>query len=90
MDAPHQALPPLPERPRLCWGRALRAHLLQILLDVGGALSLVEIHRILHLKGLAVDSEHPAKALADALGHEADHGRAERVARGLYRIQVVA
>ena len=86
VDAADQALPPLPEQPQLCWGRGLRAILLRILRDFGSAVSLVEIHRSLHLLGVAVDSEHPAKALSDALGYEVEQGRAERVVRGRYRV----
>ena len=81
------ALPSLPVRLTLTWGRALRDQVLRILRDVGGALSLVEIHRLLHLKGFAVDSDHPTKALADALGYETEQGRTERVRRGCYRIR---
>lgn len=84
--AGEQPLPALPPDPELTWGRALRAHALRILREVQTALSLTELHRLLHLRGLAVDAEHPAKALADALGYETEQGRVERVARGCYRI----
>ncbi|MPY92437.1 MAG: hypothetical protein GEV08_05025 [Acidimicrobiia bacterium] len=84
---PEHTLPALPVRPRLAWGRALRDHALRVLSEVGVALSLVELHRLLHLRGVAVDSDHPAKSLADALGYEAEQGRAERVRRGWYRIR---
>src|SRR5690606_12245262 len=51
-----------------------------------GELPLVEVHAWLHRYGYLVGSAHPVKALADALGHEHDAGRAERTARGVYRL----
>jgi hypothetical protein len=40
---------------------------------------------MLHRLGYLIAHPHPAKALADALGHEADAGRAIRVERATYR-----
>ena len=40
--------------------------------------TLRQIHCLLHRAGYAVAHYHPVKALADALGHEADAGRAQQ------------
>ncbi len=78
-------LPPLPEGTTWLWGRPLRAVSLE-LLERCGPLSLPDLHALLHLHGYGVAGAHPVKVLADALGHEVDEGRAERPARGQYRI----
>ncbi len=77
-------LPPLPEDPTWLWGRRLRAVCLR-LLHRCGTLPLRHLHALLHLHGFGVAGGHPVKALADALGHETEHGTAERVTRGQYR-----
>ncbi len=77
------ALPPLPEKPHWLWGRRLRSVCLR-LLERCGAIPLRQLHALLHLHGFGVAGEHPVKALADALGHEADAGNATRVERGRY------
>ena len=46
-------------------------------------MTLVELHRELHLNGYAIASRHPVKRLADALGYEHLKGRARRVERGV-------
>jgi hypothetical protein len=76
-------LGPLPTRPTKLWGRRLRAACLAIL-GATGESSLPELHAHLHHRGYEVDSAHPVKALADALGYETDQGRARRIARGVY------
>jgi len=45
-------------------------------------MTLVEVHRELHLNGYAIASRQPVKRLADALGYEVMKGRAVRVERG--------
>jgi hypothetical protein len=57
---------------------------LALLRSAQGALSLRQLHVLLHRTGYAIAHRAPVKALADALGHEADIGRARRVARGCY------
>lgn len=76
-------LPPLPSPSTRLWGRRLRAVCLA-LLRRAGEVTLTELHVLLHRGGYEIDSTHPVKALADALGYETDHGRAHRVARGVY------
>ena len=49
-------------------------------------MTLVEIHRELHLNGYAIASRHPVKRLADALAYETRKGRARRVDRGIYAL----
>jgi hypothetical protein len=50
-----------------------------------GELQLKELHDLVHLMGYCVGGRQPVKTLADAAGHEHDHGRAIRVRRGVYR-----
>ena len=52
-------------------------------------MTLVEIHRELHLNGYAIDSRQPVKRLADCLGYEIVKGRAKRVERGVYTLGVL-
>jgi hypothetical protein len=68
------------------YGRRLRYAVLGVLLDAPGPMSLPDIHRALHLRGYRLSGNHVVKQLADALGYEHDHGRACRVARGMYRL----
>ncbi|MEA3214935.1 MAG: hypothetical protein QOJ19_1091 [Acidimicrobiia bacterium] len=79
-----EPLPPTAKRPTQLWGRALRAVCLAFLQQAKTPLTLRQLHATLHRAGYAIAHAHPAKALADALGHEADHGRAKRVARATY------
>lgn len=79
-----EPLPPTSKRARPLWGRELRAICLAFLQRARGALTLRQLHALLHRAGYVLAHQHPVKALADALGHEADHGRAQRVARGTY------
>jgi hypothetical protein len=51
-----------------------------------GRITLTQLHVLLHRHGVAVDSAHPVKALADALGYETDIGNTQRVARGTYEL----
>lgn len=78
-------LPPVSHDVTFLWGRRLRARCREILRR-RGALPLCELHAELHRCGYAVASQHPVKALGDALGYEADEGRVERVSRGVYRL----
>jgi hypothetical protein len=67
-------------------GRQLRYAALGVLIRAERPLSLPEIHRALHLTGYAVVGRNPVKRLADAMGYEHDHGRARRLARGVYAV----
>jgi chorismate mutase len=80
-----EPLPPAAEDAVHLIGRALRAVCVALLREAGRALTLRELHVVLHRLGYFVAHPHPAKALADALGHEADAGRAIRVQRATYR-----
>ncbi len=81
------ALPPIHHEATWLSGRRLRSVCLAFL-DRMGAMSLKELHAHLHRYGFAVGNVLPVKALADALGYEADHGRAGRVSRGVYECLV--
>jgi hypothetical protein len=70
-------------------GRELRSQVLAILFRRAGPMTLVEIHRELHLNGYAIASRAPVQRLADCLGCEDRKGRAHRVDRGVYRIGVL-
>ncbi len=83
-DGSH-ALPPVLANAQRLYGRRLRATCLDVLSRLG-SLALVELHAHLHRLGMVVDHRHPVKALADALGYEADRGRAARTARGVYEL----
>ena len=80
-DAP--PIPPeQPDATRL-WGRSLRSACLGILGRLGRT-PLIELHAWLHHYGYLIDSDHPVKALADAMGYEARAGRVVRCQRGVY------
>lgn len=81
-----EALPTIAEQPTLVIGRELRALCLVFLRQAARALSLRDLHAQLHRAGYAIRHAHPAKALADALGHEADRRRCTRVKRGVYAV----
>lgn len=79
-------LPPTAAEPVMVFGRELRALCLTFLRQAARALSLRALHAQLHRAGYAIDHHHPAKALADAMGHEVDAERCTRVRRGLYAL----
>jgi hypothetical protein len=79
-----EPLPPTAESPIWLWGRELRAVCLSLLRRAQASLTLRQLHGLIHRTGYAISHHHPVKALADALGHESDVGRAVRVARGTY------
>lgn len=82
--ADDQPLPPTADQPTLLIGRELRAICLVFLRQARRALSLRALHAQLHRAGYAIAHAHPVKALADAMGHEADAKRCTRVKRGVY------
>jgi len=81
--------PPIPpEAPGahpLC-GKHLRSTALAVLARNDRPMTLVEIHRELHLYGYAIASRHPVKRLADALRYEFVKGRARHLDRGVYAL----
>lgn len=77
------ALPPVHADAKPLWGRRLRAACRAVLLKAG-ELSLVDLHAMLHHQGYVLANTNHVKALADAMGYEADAGRVRRVARGVY------
>ena len=74
-----------PRTARPLVGKHLRSATLAILATNDRPMTLVEIHRELHLNGYAIASRFPVKRLADALGYETRLGRAQRVERGVVR-----
>jgi hypothetical protein len=79
-----EPLPPADEHAEWLSGRELRAICLSFLKRAQQALTLRQIHSLLHRTGYAIAHYHPVKVLADALGHEADAGRVNRVRRATY------
>ncbi len=67
-------------------GRHLRSVVLAVLARNARPMTLVEIHREVHLNGYAIASRAPVQRLADCLGYENTLGRARRVGRGVYAI----
>ncbi|HEX5615800.1 MAG TPA: hypothetical protein VFZ83_11670 [Acidimicrobiia bacterium] len=85
-DGPPPLPPPVPNATPIR-GAALRYAALAVLADAhGGPLTLLEIHRQLHLRGYVLAGRHPVQQLADALAYEHEHGRAQRTRRGTYRL----
>lgn len=80
------ALPPVPAGATWLYGRRLRLACRALLKQAGSALSLVELHVLLHRHSLGVAGPHPAKVLADALGYDVDGGRCRRIRRGVYEL----
>lgn len=79
-------LPPVVDDPILLWGRPLRSTLLALLGQLGPT-ELPDLHRELHLRGYDLATDHPVKALSDALAYEVEQGRAIRVRRGCYALR---
>src|SRR3954451_4906094 len=80
-----EPLPPTAEQPTPLSGVELRAICLGFLHKARGPLTLRQLHVLIHRAGYLIASWHPVRALAAALGHEADVGRLQRVRRGTYR-----
>lgn len=78
-------LPPVPHGATFLWGRRLRSACRALLGRLEHA-TLVELHALLHRLGYAISGRHPVKALADALGYDADIGLVRRVRRGTYAL----
>ena len=79
-----EPLPPTSEHPTPLSGVELRAICLAFLRRARGPLTLRQVHALIHRAGYLIASWYPVKALADALGHEADTGRLQRIRRGTY------
>jgi hypothetical protein len=84
-DAEELPMPPAHPEAIELGGRSLRS-CCRAILRTHGRLQLRSLHALLHHYGYAVYSATPAKALADAMGHEVARGRVRRVARGIYEI----
>ena len=82
-------IPPVAPGARQLTGRHLRSAILAILARNGTKMTLVEIHRELHLNGYAIASREPVHRLANALAYEHVKGRARRVERGTYALGVL-
>jgi hypothetical protein len=82
-------IPPEAPNAQPVGGVALRSAVLQVLALNDRPMTLVEIHRELHLNGRAIVSRQPVQRLADCLGLEHRKGRACRVERGVYRLGVL-
>lgn len=80
-----EQLPPVAHDATPLWGRRLRSVCIT-LLRRSGRLSLVDLHVLLHRHGYVLANETHVKALADAMGYEADQGRVRRVHRGVYEV----
>lgn len=80
------ALPPVSAGAVWLCGRRLRLACRALLRAAGAALSLIELHVLLHRHQLAVAGSQPVKVLADALGYDVDGGRCRRVRRGVYEL----
>jgi hypothetical protein len=77
-------IPPVATSALTVRGKHLRSAALAVLARNARSMSLVEIHRELHLYGYAIDSREPVKQLANSLGYEVSKGRVRRVDRGVY------
>jgi hypothetical protein len=78
-------LPPISVGAQYLMGRPLRSVCLT-LLGRHGACELAELHRLLHLYGFQMASDHPVKCLADAMAYETEKKRAIRIGRGRYTL----
>jgi hypothetical protein len=79
-------IPPVAPNAHPVRGPQLRSAVLRVLFRSQRPMTLVEIHREMHLDGYAIASRTPVQRLADCLGCEHRKGRARRVDRGVYRI----
>ena len=79
-------VPPVAPNAQPVRGRQLRTTALAVLARNARPMTLVEIHRELHLNGYAIASRQPVKQLADSLRYENNKGRARRVDRGVYAL----
>jgi hypothetical protein len=79
-------IPPAAAKACALQGKHLRHTALAILAKNDRAMTLVEVHRELHLNGYTIASRQPVQRLADALGYETLKGRARRVDRGVYKL----
>jgi hypothetical protein len=77
-------IPPVAPNAQPLAGKHLRSTVLAILLREQRPMTLVEVHREVHLGGYAIASREPVKRLADALRYESILGRAHHVDRGVY------
>lgn len=79
----HAPILPAPHGAPTLSGRELRSTCLAILRH-HGALTLIELHALLHRYGYLIGARRPVTALSDAMAYEVERGRARRVERGTY------
>lgn len=79
-------LPPVARGSHPLSGKHLRSTVLAVLARDDRQMTLVEIHRELHLNGYSIASRRPVQRLADCLGYEIVKGRAKRAERGIYAL----
>jgi len=79
-------IPPTAPRAVALHGRHLRATALAVLARNQRPMTLVEIHREIHLNGYRIASRRPVQRLADCLAYELNQGRARRTKRGIYAV----
>jgi len=77
-------IPPVATDALTLRGKHLRSAALAVLARNARSMTLVELHRELHLYGYAIDSREPVKRLANSLAYEVTKGRVRRVDRGVY------
>jgi hypothetical protein len=82
-------IPPVAPNAQPVGGKQLRSAVLAVLAEEARAMTLVEIHREMHLQGYAIESRVPVQRLADCLAYEVTLGRARRVDRGVYVLGVL-
>jgi hypothetical protein len=82
-------IPPVARPAQPLCGKRLRCTALAVLARNARPMTLVEIHRELHLNGYAIASRNPVKQLANSLGYEDITGRARRVERGTYTLALL-
>jgi hypothetical protein len=71
-------------------GKDLRSAVLAILLRNDRAMTLVDIHREIHLNGYAIEARDPVQRLGNCLAYEVEIGRARRTARATYALGVLS
>jgi hypothetical protein len=82
-------IPPVAPNAKPVRGKQLRSAVLVVLAREARPMTLVEIHREMHLQGHAIASRAPVQRLADCLGYEVTLGRARRIERGVYALGVL-
>ena len=82
-------IPPVTPDAHPLTGKHLRSVALAIIARNGAPMTLVEVHREIHLGGYAIASRDPVQRLANVLAYETTKGRARRIERGVYALGVL-